>query len=187
MHGLCCNSRIHHYVDPFLSSPVRLACSLQYRGYHTEYLLVNQASLSVLINSPSHGRGSTGPEADVHWQYFTTNHGAKIFISVLIFCIYMVRCCGQISLSGTGLCSAEGQMLPTQRQLCSASLRFLAWTYVGCRGLRLSQAVALLRASWCERIGSMWLVDKNRAVPCVCVHVWVWQTERERKEDKQSG
>lgn len=90
----------------------------------------------------------------------------------VIFWIYITRYCGQIALSGTCFCSAEGQLLPTQRQICSASLHFLAWTYVGCRGLRLSQAVALHRASWCERMGSMWLVDKNTTGWCVrvCAH-----------------
>ncbi len=69
-----------------------------------------------------------------------------IFISAFIFCFYITGWCGHISLSGTRLCSAEGQILPTRRQLCSASLRFLPRTYVGCRGLWLSQAVAPLGA-----------------------------------------
>lgn len=70
MHGLCCSSLIHLLVDPFISSPVRLASSWQYR----EYLQVDQGSLSYLINSLSHSHGSMWPEADLHWQYFTTNH-----------------------------------------------------------------------------------------------------------------
>lgn len=48
--------------------------------------------------------------------------------------IYARRWRGHNSLPGRRLGSAEGQMLPTRRQLLSASLRSLPRTYVGCQG-----------------------------------------------------
>lgn len=85
----------------------------------------------------------------------------KVIISVLFSVFTSWDECGQISLSWILFCWAQRQMLPTRGQLCSASLRFLAWTYVGCRGLRLSQAIAFCAADWCEWTGLMWLVCKN--------------------------
>ena len=189
MHGLCCNSLIHLLVDPFISSPVRLLRSPQYREYHTEYLRVDQGSLSYLINSLSHSHDSMWPEADARWQYFTTNRrrcgGQKIFISV-IFCIYIMWWRGHISLlEGGGGRSARQRDGCCQHRDSVAALAsaFLPRTYVGCRGPGLSQAVALLGASWCERMGSMWLVDKNAAVACMCVK----ERERERERERQKG
>ena len=152
MCGLCCNSLIRRLVDLFKSSPSRLTDSLQHWGYQTGYLPVDRGSSSCLINSLSLSHFCSWPKG--RWQYFTTNPIVwQNPYKPVIFCIYIRRWCGHISLSGTRLCSAEGQMLPTQRQLFSASLRFLPWTYVGCQGLWLSQAVALLGASWCEWMG----------------------------------
>lgn len=57
-----------------------------------------------------------------------------VFVSPPTPRIYARRWRGHISLPGRRLGSAEGQMLPTRRQLLSASLRSLPRTYVGCQG-----------------------------------------------------
>lgn len=172
MHGLHCCSLIHLLLSLWYPQQSD-GRTLQGGGYHTAYLWVDQGSLCHLINLLSHKQASVWPEADVRCESFTTNHShCRTKSSLPCYFLYLHH---EIVWSdfiiGSRVCSAEGQMLPTRRQLCSASLRFLAWTYVGCRGLRLSQAVALLGASWCEWMEWMWLVDRTRAVLFVFGHL----------------